>query len=171
MSFYSPAGWAGLNRIRCDVVHVYHIQGKHVISGQGEGRGYRERVGRRMQARRRQERKDKSTMKRSPEGRKNSLKIGVACLYIHCITLRAMRPVFLCPLLTRMGNTWAVKKRTRSQIFPIQQQMVRTQGRTQGSRLRKDTRTKLRGSLLLLLHCRKQNYQCSVLKLSLFQCL
>lgn len=111
MSFYSLAGWAGLNRIRCDVVHVYHTQGKHVISSQGEGRGYRERVGRRMQVRRRQERKDRSTMKRSPEGRQNSLKIGVACLYIHCITWRAMRPVFLCPLLTHTGTPELWKKK------------------------------------------------------------
>lgn len=171
MSFYSLTGWAGLNRIRCDLVHVYHIQENRVISSQGEGRGYKERVWRRKKVRRRQERKDRSTKKRSPEGRQNSLKIGVARLYIHHITLTAVRPVFLCPLLTPTGNTWAVKTEPGARYFQFNSKWWEHREGHREAGYGKDTRTTLRGSLVLLLHCRKQNYQCLVLKHSLFQCL
>lgn len=105
---------------------------KNIISGQGKGRGEcRKRWWEEFKLEGRRREWIEVWRREAVKCRPNNVKtVGSMLVYSRWDTWTAVRPVFLCPLTAPTGNTWAVKKRTRKQIFQTQQQMMRQQEKT-----------------------------------------
>lgn len=94
---------------------------KNIISGQGKGRGEcRKKWWDKFKLEGRRREWIEVWRREAVKCRPNNVKtVGSMLVYSRWDTWTAVRPVFLCPLTTPTGNTWAVKKEPEDRYFKL----------------------------------------------------